>query len=105
MSLLSHWSTVSLTKTFHEEKFLYFLMPVCLGGEMFAHLRVMGEFDNTTTRFYAACVTLALEHLQTLNIVYRDMKPENCMLDMQGYIKIIDFGCAKVLLHSCQRGL
>ena len=63
---------------------------------MFGHLRVMGEFDHTTCRFYAGCVILALEHLQSLNIVYRDMKPENCLLDELGYLKLVDFGCAKV---------
>jgi serine/threonine protein kinase len=50
-----------------------------------------------TARFYIAQIILAIEHLHDLNIVYRDLKPENLMLDKQGYLKLIDFGTSKLL--------
>lgn len=46
-------------------------------------------------KFYAAEVLLALEYMHSLNIAYRDLKPENLMLDRDGHIKLTDYGFAK----------
>lgn len=62
---------------------------------MFSHLRRVGRFSTEVTKFYASQITLALEHLHSLNIIYRDLKPENLLLDTNGNIKITDFGFAK----------
>ena len=55
----------------------------------------MGAFDEATARFYAACTTLALAALHRSGAVYRDLKPENLLLDAAGYLKMADFGFAK----------
>ena len=65
------------------------------GGELFHHLDLAGAFDEATAMFYAANVLLALEHLHSRGLVYRDLKPENLLLDAQGYCKVADFGFAK----------
>lgn len=65
------------------------------GGELFHHLDLEGSFDEATAMFYAANVLLALEFLHSKGIVYRDLKPENLLLDLTGYIKVADFGFAK----------
>lgn len=56
--------------------------------------------DESLVRFYVACITLALEYLHDSKIVYRDLKPENVFIDQTGYIKLGDFGFAKVLSDS-----
>ncbi len=53
------------------------------------------RFPNPVAKFYAAEVTLALDYLHSMNIVYRDLKPENLLLDRHGHLKITDFGFAK----------
>ncbi len=65
------------------------------GGELFSHLRRAGRFANDVAKFYAAQISLSLEYLHSMNIIYRDLKPENLLLDERGNIRITDFGFAK----------
>jgi len=67
------------------------------GGELFTYLRNAGRFDAATAIFYAAEITLVFDYLHSLAVVYRDLKPENVLLDREGHIKICDFGFAKKL--------
>jgi serine/threonine protein kinase len=71
------------------------VMEYVVGGEVFSHLRKAGRFTNEMTRFFAAEIVLALEYLHSKDIIYRDLKPENLLLNPDGHIKITDFGFAK----------
>lgn len=71
------------------------LLEYVPGGELFSHLRKAGKFPSFTARYYSAQIVLALEYLHAKNIIYRDLKPENLLIDKNGNIKITDFGFAK----------
>ncbi|KAI9247325.1 camp-dependent protein kinase 9 [Sporodiniella umbellata] len=86
---------VDLFCTFQDDTNLYMLLEYVVGGELFTHLRRAGRFTNDMTRFYASEIVLAIEYLHSKDIIYRDLKPENLLIDHQGHIKITDFGFAK----------
>ena len=67
---------------------------------MFEHLRSSQKFDEKRVRFYAAEIILALEYLHSKNIIYRDLKPENVLLDENGHISLTDFGLAKIVKNK-----
>lgn len=89
-----------LYRTYHDQKYVYMLLEACLGGEVWTILRDRGYFDDFTAQFIIGCVLEAFEYLHKRGIVYRDLKPENLMLDDRGYIKLVDFGFAKYIGYS-----
>jgi serine/threonine protein kinase len=97
LSRISHPYVVSLYSAFQDSLYLYMLMEYVIGGELFSQLRKVGRFSNSTARFYAQEIVLAFEYMHTMDIVYRDLKPENLLIDSRGHIKITDFGFAKVV--------
>lgn len=94
---LDHLLIMKLVKTFKDRHRVYFLMELVRGMDLFDGLRSLGLVKEADSRFYAACLLLIMEHLHERNIVYRDLKPENVVIDHTGYLKLVDFGTAKVL--------
>ncbi|KAI8914349.1 kinase-like domain-containing protein [Gorgonomyces haynaldii] len=94
---LDHPFLVKMLGTFQDSNNLYLVLEYVQGGELFSYLRKSGRFANHVARFYAAEVVLAFEYLHEQDIIYRDLKPENLLLDAQGHIKVTDFGFAKIV--------
>ena len=118
---VKHPFLITLWGTFQDSRNLYMVMDFVEGGELFSLLRKsqVGDtdyftfyykyysifdymdsleekrFPNPVAKFYAAEVTLALDYLHSMHIIYRDLKPENLLLDRHGHLKITDFGFAK----------
>jgi protein kinase X len=97
LAQISHPFIVKLYATFQDRVNLYFLLEYVSGGELFSCIRRSGRLPNTTARFYAAEIVLAIRYLHSLNIAHRDLKPENLLLDSDGHVKLSDFGFAKYI--------
>ena len=63
-------------------------------------MRKDGRFSNDVGLFYASEILLAISHLHSHSVIYRDLKPENLLIDKEGHIVITDFGFAKKLTHD-----
>ena len=90
-----HGFLLQLVTTFKDDNYIYMLLELCQGGELFLRLLEEQVLSENQTRFYAGCVVLALEGLHNSMNIYRDLKPENLLLDTIGYVKIADLGFAK----------
>jgi cGMP-dependent protein kinase len=91
-----HPFIIQMVQSFENDLYAEFLMELVTGGELFDAIRQLPDsLNRKQSQFYAGSILLALESLHTRDICYRDLKPENVMLDAQGYLKLIDFGCAK----------
>ncbi|CAK9059427.1 cGMP-dependent protein kinase egl-4 (Egg-laying defective protein 4), partial [Durusdinium trenchii] len=99
MMMLDSSFTISLFQTFTGEQMLYFLMETALGGDLYtAYLKNALHGSQRHAVFYSALVVLALEHLHGKKVAYRDLKPENVLLSSTGYVKLVDFSLAKVVI-------
>ncbi|XVF12047.1 hypothetical protein REPUB_Repub08aG0081200 [Reevesia pubescens] len=80
---------------------LYLVMEYLNGGDLYSLLRNLGCLDEEVARVYIAEVVLALEYLHSLDVVHRDLKPDNLLIAHDGHIKLTDFGLSKVgLINS-----
>ena len=97
LSEAAHPFLVKFLGSAQDARHVRFVLEYVPGGELFSHLRRLGRFSEPVARFYAAEVVLALEYLHDRQIAFRDLKPENVLLDARGHVKLTDFGFAKAL--------
>lgn len=95
--LTDHPGVVRLYYTFQDERSLYFVLDFCKGGELLGVLKRMATFDEECTRFYSAQILDSIDYMHKRGVIHRDLKPENVLLDAHMYVKITDFGTAKIL--------
>lgn len=98
-----HPFIVGLHYAFQTKENLYFVLDYCAGGELFFHLGRLGRFRESMAKFYTAELVLALGHLHRFGVVYRDLKPENVLLDAAGHVKLGAFVTSMLLYcsHIC----
>lgn len=98
----NHPFLVGLEYAFQTKDKLFFVLQFMRGGELFQHLKRDRVFDEQRAKFYTACMALGLGHLHSKDIIYRDLKPENVLMDNSGYVLLTDFGMSKFLKNNEQ---
>ena len=100
---LNHPFLLHLVQTYQDESFVFMLTGLCQGGELYSLLhsnRTTFIMTESSSKFYASCILDALSYMHQRSIVYRDLKPENCLLTCIGYPTLVDFGFSKRLVGS-----
>lgn len=102
-SVNRHPFVVKLFYAFQDHEKLYLILEYGQGGELFTHLNTEKMFSEDVAAFYMAEMVLAISHLHNdLGVVYRDLKPENCLLDADGHLLLTDFGLSKVAVEEAE---
>jgi tRNA A-37 threonylcarbamoyl transferase component Bud32 len=94
---LSHPFLLTMTYLIENDKRYYFFLEYIAGGNLFKTMFEVKRFEEEAVKFYTAQLALGLAHLHENNLVHRDLKLENVLMDKDGYIKLCDFGLAKLL--------
>jgi len=97
LGTLSHPFLSKLRYAFQTERKLFFVLDYYSGGELYTHLKQVKRFSEDVARFFIAEIALALQYLHDKDVIYRDLKPENVLLDRNGHLRLTDFGLSKDL--------
>ena len=96
LSKLNHPFIVNMYFAFQDFCNLYLVMDLLTGGDLRYHIAHQKTFSEIQTKFFISNMLLALEYIHSQNIIHRDIKPENLVLESTGYLRITDFGVAKI---------
>lgn len=95
LKVMNHPFIVKLNYAFQTNTRIFLVMDLCTGGDLSNMLEQYGRFSEDVVKIYAAELTLALEALHKNGIIFRDLKPENVVLDEEGHAMLTDFGLSK----------
>ena len=95
LSLTNHPFIVKLNFAFQTSNKLFLILDYCSNGDLSRHLIYEKRFSEERAKFYICEILLALEDLHQRGIIFRDLKPDNVVLDNEGHAKLTDFGLSK----------
>ena len=97
LNMIDHPFITKFNGFTQDSKFIYISLEFINGGELFTYLRSIGKFKIDQSKFYITQIICIFEYLHSKDIIYRDLKPENILINKTGYLKLTDFGFAKVV--------
>jgi protein kinase A len=96
LTMLKHPFLVNMQSAFQDNTTLFLAMDIMPGGDLRFHIGRQKRFSEAQTKFFVACIVTGLEFIHINGIIHRDIKPENLVLDNRGYVRITDFGIARM---------
>ena len=96
LSKLKHPFIINMLCAFQDYENLYLVMDLLTGGDLRYHYNSNHIFSEKEIQFFISCLILSLEYIHENNIIHRDIKPENLIYDEKGYVRLTDFGIAKI---------
>ena len=97
LSMIDHPFVITFGGFTQDDRNLYLALELINGGELFTYLRGVGRFPIDQAKQYIAEIITIFDYLHNKNIIYRDLKPENILIHKSGYLKLTDFGFAKIV--------
>ena len=95
---INHQFIIDLLNVYQNESSLLMLFPLMSGGELYGLMEEYTCFSEKASRFYLGTILVALSYLHENNVLFRDLKPENVLIDDDGYCILVDFGFGKRFL-------
>ena len=95
LSVTDHPFIVKLRYSFQTSEKLFLILDYCKGGDLAKHLHKEKRFSETKAIYYIAEILLALEDLHKRDVIFRDLKPDNIVIDADGHVLLTDFGLSK----------
>ena len=96
LAKLQHPFLVNIRYAFQDRDNLYLCSDLLTGGDLRFHIGKRKRFTENETRFMMGCLILGLEYMHSQSVIHRDMKPENIIMEENGYLRITDFGISKI---------
>ncbi|XP_071483363.1 serine/threonine-protein kinase 32B-like [Diadema antillarum] len=100
LQALEHPFLVNLWFTFQDEEDMFMVVDLLLGGDLRYHIQQGVKFDAERVKLYVCEIGLALDYLRSQNIIHRDIKPDNILLDEDGHVHITDFNIATIVKEN-----
>jgi len=100
LKMIDHTFIVKMERCFESKTHLFLILEFCSGKDLSVYLDEEGCFSEEKARFYILEWICALNALHRKGIIYRDLKPNNVMLDEEGHVKLIDFNLSKSGFHN-----
>ena len=97
LSMINHPFVITFGGFTQDDRNLYLDLELINGGELFTYLRGVGQFPLEQAKFYICQIICIFDYLHNKDIIYRDLKPENILIHKSGYLKLTDFGFAKIV--------
>ncbi|CAD8076550.1 unnamed protein product [Paramecium sonneborni] len=96
LSTLKHDFIINIVRAFQDRNQLYLAMDFLAGGDLRFHICKHRQFSEPITKHIAACIIIGLDYIHSNGIIHRDIKPENLVFDSEGFLRITDFGIARI---------